>query len=314
MSGRAPKTLRDAVERFVPHLRDERRLSANTVEAYTRDLSQLEAFLIELGHSGDLVAIGRSELRLWLGKLSRTDGPRTLARKLASVRALFRFLCQAGFLEKNPGLLLKMPKAGRRLPLVVSAEAAEHVVLQPTTEGDDVEGLRDRAMLEILYGSGLRVSELCSLDLGDVRAAEGLLEVLGKGNKERIVPLGRAARAALELYLARREELRHPKRGSLDAQAVFVSVRGARLSPRRVQEMVQRVGLLAAGRADLHPHALRHSCATHMLEGGADLRAIQELLGHESVATTQRYTHVSLGHLTEVYDRAHPLGRARNAQ
>lgn len=302
--------LREAARRFALHLTGERRMSAHTAEAYGSDLRQLDAFLEEKGLPRSIDSIGRTELRLWLAEVSRRVGARTLARKLASVRALFRFLCRAGLATSNPGEALKMPRLPKHLPLVVNPEAARSVVEHPFEEsGDEVSALRDRAILEVLYGSGLRVSELCSLNLENLRLDEGLVDVLGKGKKERVVPLGEPARRALTSYLARRGELVRSSPRPGDERAVFLSPRGARLGVRRVQEMVRRVGVLAAGRADLHPHALRHSCATHMLEGGADLRAIQDLLGHESVATTQRYTHVSLGHLSEVYDRAHPLSR-----
>jgi integrase/recombinase XerC len=165
-------------------------------------------------------------------------------------------------------------------------------------------------MLETLYGSGLRVSELCGLDLDHLELPDSV-RVIGKGNKERIVPLGSHAAAALEAYLARRGELRHPKTGAIDPRAVFLSRLGLRIGVRRVQTLVHSYGALGAGRADLHPHALRHTCATHLLDGGADLRSIQKLLGHSSLSTTQRYAHVSIDHLMKVYDSAHPLARRR---
>jgi integrase/recombinase XerC len=177
--------------------------------------------------------------------------------------------------------------------------------------GTDVEKLRDRAFLELLYGSGLRVSELAALNLEAVNLRACEVRVLGKGSKERIVPISGKALEALEAYLARRSELRHGRSGFQDAQALLLTRRGLRLGVRRIQTLVQRYGALGAGRPDLHPHALRHSCATHLLEGGADLRVIQELLGHSSLSTTQRYTHVSLDQLLTVYDKAHPLARAK---
>jgi integrase/recombinase XerC len=165
--------------------------------------------------------------------------------------------------------------------------------------------------METLYGAGLRVSELCGLNLGDVDLSRdpGSVRVLGKGSKERVVPLGGEAAKAIRAWLARRDELGDPETGQRDPRALFLSKRGARLGVRRVQTLVQRYGALGAGRADLHPHALRHTCATHLLDGGADLRAIQKMLGHASLATTQRYTHVSIDHLVKVYDAAHPLAR-----
>ncbi len=176
---------------------------------------------------------------------------------------------------------------------------------------ESAEGLRDRALLEVLYGAGLRVSELCGLDLGSIDLTRGSVRVIGKGDKERIVPLGAAAVSAITTYLQERARLADPTTGDLDPRALFLSKRGKRLGVRRVQTLVHRYGALGAGRADLHPHALRHTCATHLLDGGADLRAIQKMMGHASLATTQRYTHVSIDHLVKVYDAAHPLARRR---
>jgi integrase/recombinase XerC len=177
--------------------------------------------------------------------------------------------------------------------------------------GTDAEKLRDRVLLELLYGSGLRVSELAALDLEAVNVSACEVRVLGKGRKERIVPMSGKTLEALAGYLPRRSELRHPRTGFCHPAALLVTRRGQRLGIRRIQTLVQRYGALGAGRPDLHPHALRHSCATHLLEGGADLRVIQELLGHSSLTTTQRYTHVSLDQLLGVYDKAHPLARAK---
>jgi integrase/recombinase XerC len=201
----------------------------------------------------------------------------------------------------------------RPLPTLLNVDAAAEVMVAPPP--DTVEGLRDRALLETLYGAGLRVSEACGLDVNDVELSIkglGSVRVLGKGNKERVVPIGAAAVAAIRAYLARRGELRHPKTGFLDPTAVLVSKRGARLRSSGAYDIVRRYGALGAGRADLHPHALRHTCATHLLDGGADLRSIQKLLGHASLSTTQRYTHVSVDHLMKVYDSAHPLARRRS--
>lgn len=312
------------IDRFAEHLLHERRSSRHTVAAYRRDLLQLATFLAERCQREPVpLDIDKLSLRAWLAQLSEDAAPPTLARKLASVRALLRFLERRGVVRKNVATLLKTPKVRRKMPLFVSAEAAARVMeapfrgaadgaSAPSREQASAEQLRDAALLELLYGSGLRVSELSGLDVTDVRLGEGTVRVLGKGNKQRIVPLGGPARKAVVAYLERRHELRHPRTGALDGKALLLSTRGARLGVRRVQELVQRYGVIGSGRSDLHPHALRHSCATHMLEGGADLRAIQDLLGHSSVATTQRYTHLSLQQLTQVYDRAHPLARRRD--
>lgn len=304
-------SLARATEAFLVHLRAERHLSENTALAYGGDLRSLDAFLAEHQLTQDVRQLGKIELRSWMAEQSRHTSARSLARRLGSVRSLYRFLLRRGDVHENPAQAMKMPRLGKRLPLVLSADAARAVVEAPREGGEGPIELRDAAILELLYGSGLRVSELCSLDLEHLRLGERLVSVLGKGKKQRLVPLGRACVDALGRWLAVREQLLSPKRPA--ERALFLSPRGSRWAARRVQEMVRRVGMQAAGRADLHPHALRHSCATHMLEGGADLRIIQEMLGHESVATTQRYTHVSLLHLGEVYDRAHPLARLKAA-
>jgi integrase/recombinase XerC len=195
----------------------------------------------------------------------------------------------------------------------LAAEQAAEVMSAPLAQkrGREIEHLRDALALELLYGSGLRVSELASLDLEQIALEAAEVRVLGKGRKERIVPLGSKALLALDAYLPRRAELGHPKTRALDPKALLLSRLGKRLGVRWLQALVKRYGALGTGRADLHPHALRHSCATHMLEGGADLRAIQEMLGHSSLSTTQRYTHVSLDQLLAVYDRAHPLANGQ---
>jgi integrase/recombinase XerC len=311
------KELAATIERFVEYLEHERRSSRHTVAAYRRDLSGLSEFLRErLEREPTLSDVTRLALRAWLGTVGETLAPASIARKLSSVRALYVFLGRTGDARENPAALLQSPKLTRGLPLVLRPEAAAEV-LDVTLEaplGSPVEKLRDRVLLEILYGSGVRVSELCALDLEavDLRGAE--VRVVGKGSKERIVPLSGKALEALGAYLPRRTELRDPKTDYVDPRALLLTRRGKRLGVRRVQALVQRYGALGAGRPDLHPHALRHSCATHLLEGGADLRVIQELLGHSSLSTTQRYTHVSMDQLLAVYDKAHPLARAKRSR
>jgi integrase/recombinase XerC len=300
------------VERFLGHLSGERRASPHTVAAYRRDLLQLRSFVNARSARGTrLDQLTKLTLRAWLGELSVERSPGTLARKMAAVRTFFGYLEREGLVRKNPAALLATPKIRRKLPTFLGVDAASEVMSAPSAavEREPVR-LRDTALLELLYGCGLRVSELCGLDLADVSLDEEQLRVLGKGRKERIVPLGSKAAVALTAYLGRRVELAHPKTSRIDPAALLLNQRGARLGVRRVQTLVQRYGALAAGRPDLHPHALRHTCATHMLEGGADLRAIQEMLGHASLSTTQRYTHLSLDQLLRVYDASHPLARA----
>ncbi len=297
------------VDRFVAHLVGERRAAAHTVAAYRRDLAQLVAFARE--RRPELRLAGEVDvllLRGWLGQLARTHAPASIARKIAAARALFRWLLRHGEVAESPASLLALPKVRRSLPTFLNVDAAAEVVETP--DEASAEGLRDRALLETLYGSGLRVSELCGLDLEHVELDGGTVRVLGKGDKERLVPLGSKAVEAIHRWLERRDELTSDRTGPGDVRALFLSARGRRLGVRRVQTLVHQYGALGAGRADLHPHALRHTCATHLLEGGADLRAIQTLLGHASLSTTQRYTHVSVDHLMKVYDEAHPLARS----
>jgi integrase/recombinase XerC len=300
-------SFRDGLSGFLEFLASERRASPHTVSAYRRDLTQLERFVAETrGETSDLSGIDVYLLRQWLGTLARVVAPPSVGRKIAATKAFFRFLRRRGMVAKDPAADLASPKVRKPLPTFLGVDAAREVVETPT--GDDPTSLRDRAVLELLYGSGLRVSELVQLDIVHANLDEGLVRVLGKGKKERIVPLGRPTVNALRAYLEVRSRL--PKPGTaLCPAALFVTRRGARLGVRQVQLLVHRYGALGAGRADLHPHALRHTCATHMLEGGADLRAIQEMLGHASLATTQRYTHVSLEQLMKVYDGAHPLAK-----
>lgn len=312
----AEDELARAQRRFREYLTGERRASPHTVSAYSRDLESLVSFVRARAKEGratvSLSALDKFMLRAWLGEVSKAVAPPTIARKISSVRAFCEFLLRTGELRQNPSATLASPKMRRKLPRFLAPEAAAEVMSAPLSQasGREVCHLRDALALELLYGSGLRVSELASLDLGQISSSEAELRVLGKGQKERIVPLGSKALGALEVYLARRAELAHPKTGALDAKALLLGQLGKRLSVRWLQSLVQRYGVLGAGRSDLHPHALRHSCATHMLEGGADLRAIQEMLGHSSLSTTQRYTHVSLDQLLAVYDRAHPLAQA----
>ncbi|MFO0611295.1 MAG: tyrosine recombinase XerC [Polyangiaceae bacterium] len=289
------------VAAFLSVLAHQRRASANTVAAYGRDLAQLVAFAGKNRPAPLTVAsIDIALLRGWLGQLARTHAPPSVARKISSVRAFLRHLRRTGRVTADPSRGLALPKSRRRLPKVVNVDAAAQIVT--AFDGDDPRSLRNRAILELLYGSGLRVGEVVGLDVRDVDLASGEARVVGKGSKERVVPLGGEAIEALRAWLADQ-----PKRGPGDP--LFASPRARRLTTRTVQTIVKKAGMLGAGRGDLHPHALRHTCATHMLDGGADLRAIQEMLGHASLQTTQRYTHVSMEQILRAYDKAHPLAK-----
>ncbi len=312
MDSKGPDDLGRAVAEFGDYLLLERRASPRTVEAYLRDLGQLAEFTRGVT-SGTATPkdVTKLVIRGWLGDLAKDRSAASVARKLAATRAFFRDLVRNGRLAESPTDLVGTPRVRRRMPAFLNAETAGQVMEAPSSPdlGTTPDRLRDVAMLELLYGCGLRVSELVALDICAVSFGDESVRVLGKGRKERVVPLGSKARDAVAVYLEHRAELSHPRTKAIDGQALFVGRLGRRVSVRWLQKLVHRYGALV-GRPDLHPHALRHSCATHMLEGGADLRAIQEMLGHTSLSTTQRYTHVSLEGLLAVYDSSHPLAHA----
>jgi len=291
---------------FLEWIGGERRLSARTVEAYRRDLESLRCFLEEKGWPLDARELDVTALRAYLGSLFGESASSTMARRVSALRSFYRFLVQRGVTKANPAAALSLPKQQKELPRFLTVEDALRVMEAP---GDDPVARRDRALLELLYGTGVRVSEAAGLTLARVDLTAREARVVGKGNKERIVPLGTEAIASIERYLSVRGALRSKKKGQ-HASAFFLGRYGTPLSVRQIQNLVKRYGALGAARGDLHPHAMRHSCATHLLDAGADLRSIQELLGHASLSTTQRYTHVSIDRLMEVYDRAHPLAKA----
>jgi len=303
--------LEDSIAAFAVYLRVERGASAHTLAAYGGDLASFVEFARERQSPAleDVRHVDVPLLRGWLGLVARKNAPASVARKVASTRSWMRWLRRRGHIATSPADELGSPKVRRGLPTLLSVDGACEVVEAPASES--ARGVRDRAMLELLYGSGLRVSELCGLDVDALDLPGASARVRGKGNKERVVPLGTKCIAALYDWLKARPGVVHPKTGRQDPSALFLAVRGSRIGPRAVRSLVHQYGALGAGRADLHPHALRHTCATHLLDGGADLRVIQEILGHASLTTTQRYTHVSMEHLMRVYDAAHPLARAK---
>lgn len=295
------------LERFTTHLSVERNVSLHTLNAYCRDLLDFQTFLRDelkwKEHDVSLLQrIDQIVLRRYLALLHRRCKRSTIGRKLAALRSFFRYLVREGVLEVNPGELVGTPRAEKYLPKTLSVDEA--FALMERDCGDDLHALRDRAIVETLYSCGLRIGELTGLDIRGLDLAAGLVRVVGKGRKERIVPVGRKAREALERYL----EARGP--AAADAP-LFINHRGGRLTARSIQRQL-KVRLLQAGiLKEATPHALRHSFATHLLAGGADLRAIQELLGHASLSTTQKYTQVSIEHLASVYDQAHPRSRKK---
>jgi integrase/recombinase XerC len=298
------------IGRFLEQLAGIRRAARRTVETYGRDLWALHRFARDRELPLDARALDLIALRRFLASFAGNNSAATIARKVAALRAFYRDLQRRGEVKDNPAQSLRLPKVRKPLPRPLSVQDMSDVVeVADRGRGDDVLRVRDRALLELLYGAGVRVSELVGLDLLHVDIEQRSARVLGKGSKERIVPFGEPCSGALERYLRVRSQLRNPRSGEQDAAAMFLSRLGRRLTVRQVQHLVRRYGLLGAARPGLHPHALRHSCATHLLDAGADLRGIQELLGHSSLSTTQRYTHVSVDRLLEIYDRAHPLAR-----
>jgi integrase/recombinase XerC len=304
-------TLARAIDEFEGYIADARRFSERTVRAYRSDLDRFATFWErDFGEgSAEKTPISKVDtlaVRSYLASLHRSHlASRSLARHLSTLRSFFRWACREGHVEKNPARTLPSPKLPRTLPRAMTQPDTERL-LEVDEEGSFPE--RDRALFELLYATGLRVSEAAGLDLEDVDFSARLLRVVGKGNKERIAPFGEAAGDALSAYLPAR---RARRRGAEDASAddgepLFVNARGGRLTTRSMARLLKR-RLRAAGLpVEISPHALRHSFATHLLEAGADLRAIQELLGHASLSTTQKYTHLDAARLRDVYRKAHP--------
>ncbi|MFT3707940.1 MAG: tyrosine recombinase XerC [Archangium sp.] len=290
------------VDAFLRHLEVSRALSKHTLRAYAQDLKALEAYLAPQNVA--LEKVNHLHLRGFLGVESVKLAAASRARRLAGIKSFYGFLTRRKIIEVNPARRVKTPKLPQRLPRAVPVD--ETFALMEAPDAEKVLGLRDIAMLEVLYGGGLRVSELCGLDLTSLDARSKTVRVLGKGNKERICPLHDGAMEALRVWLERRNELLVKPAKNQAPEALFLNYRGGRLTTRSVErhleKYVQQLGL----QRKVSPHALRHSFATHLLAGGADIRSIQELLGHASLSTTQRYTAVSFEQLQSVYDKAHP--------
>jgi len=285
----------DLVPAFLRYLAAERGASAHTLRSYAADLAELRAFLRGARVPG-LAAADARVLRGYLAWLhGRGLAKSSIARKLASVRSCYRFLARRELVAANPARQLASPRLPRRLPSVLPKDESKDLLDAPSE--DTLAGRRDRALLELLYASGVRVAECCGLDLEDLDRRHGTVRVMGKGSKERVVPVGEIALEALDAYLDRRGGGNGP---------LFRNARGTRLSTRSVHSIVRRRARAAGLARRVTPHTLRHTFATHLLGEGADLRFIQELLGHSRLSTTQRYTHVSAEHLMRVYDAAHP--------
>lgn len=288
---------------FLQYLKHEKNVSPHTERSYLSDLDQFFDYLGET----DLVAVDHKALRQFIAHLLKLKLKKSsIARKLAALRAFFKYLNRQGILSHNPARLIATPRQEKRLPSVLTADDAQRLMDAPAAPAS-MHGpteLRDRAVLETLYSTGIRASELTGMNHDDINRYDRLIRIRGKGRKERIVPLGAIALAAIDAYVARQQ--RNP-----NSNAVFVGPGGKRLTARTVQRILETYRKVLGLQQKASPHTLRHSFATHMLESGADLRAIQELLGHASLSTTQRYTHVNLDALMEVYDKAHPKARKK---
>ncbi len=300
--------LERAVDAYLRHITIERGLSAHTVAAYRRDLSGYVDWLTERGvvDSAEVTAALVGEFAADRASAEPAPAASSLARLQSSVRGLHRFLAREGIETEDPTGRLRPPKAARRLPKALSIDQVERLLDAASSGSDDLVGLRDRALLELLYATGARVSEVVQLDVDDLAHGD-VVRVRGKGSKERIIPVGSYARVALDAYLTRsRPELSRRGRAS---PRLFLGARGAPLSRQSAWLVIQHAAERAELTARVSPHTLRHSFATHLLQGGADVRVVQELLGHASVATTQIYTHVSVDALRDVYTTSHPRAR-----
>lgn len=303
MSRDQPPSPATWVQRFLLHLQHERRLSPLTVQSYNRDLQALLSWL-DTNRIVDWRQLNQHHVRSYLAERHRKGrSPKSLHRELSSLRTLYRYLMREQAADANPALGVRAPKVRRKLPTTLDADQLGQIL---DFQDDSPVGLRDRAIMELFYSSGLRLAELIGLNLGDIDLREGLVEATGKGAKTRRLPVGRQARDALQQWLKVRGAL-----AATEEPALFVGVRGRRISRSTVQKQLARRALEQGAPRRIHPHLLRHSFASHLLESSGDLRAVQELLGHANISTTQIYTHLDFQHLAEVYDKAHPRARKK---
>jgi len=324
---------------FARYLSVEKNASRHTIESYLRDITQMEDFFKEKvfcldGGEVDTGKIDENAIRQFLGYIYKDHKKVSVARKLASIKAFFKFLVKKGFLQKNPAELISYPRIEKYLPTVLTVDEAKGLVEAGQTIAekrgkwergkrrnqlthspirrlpDSLVILRDRAILEVLYSSGIRVGELAGLNMDDIDLNLGIIKVLGKGNKERLAILGEKAKEALKAYLVKKSEVRSQKSEEGD-EPVFLGARGERIYPRAVQRLVKKNALKGNIAKKPTPHSLRHTFATHLMDAGVDLRTIQEMLGHASLSTTQKYTKVSVQRLMEIYDKAHPRAKKK---
>lgn len=295
---------------FEEYLRVEKNRSPHTVKAYIGDMHQFSSLLAGQGKGVKIENIDHLKIRGYIGSLYKKEKKSSIGRKVASIRSFFDFLVKKGYLENNPARMVSIPKREKTLPSFISVDEAFDLMDIP--KGLSLGKVRDRAILEILYSCGLRVGELVGLCIDDINIKDGVLKVLGKGNKERIVPIGKKAIEVLEEYIQARS--RHNQKNdnqppAAGHQPLFLNFRGGRLTQRSVERLVKQYTSKITGGKKITPHSLRHTFATHLLDNGADLRGIQEMLGHASLSTTQKYTHLSMDKLMAVYDKAHPKAK-----
>jgi integrase/recombinase XerC len=295
--------LSGGVIRFLQSLRNERRLSPHTESAYARDLEALRAYCSANGIES-WGQVDAQHVRMFAAQCHRRGlAPRSIQRRLSAVRSLFRHLIRDDEMRHNPAADVQAPKARKRLPTTLDADTMARLL---AFRSDDRLGVRDKAIMELFYSSGLRLAELLGLDLQDLDLRDRTVRVLGKGNKSRIVPVGKEAAEALSRWLRERTSI-----ADIGELAVFVGVNGGRLGPRIVQRRIARWARLQGLPEHVHPHMFRHSFASHLLESSGDLRAVQELLGHANISTTQVYTHLDFQHLARIYDATHPRARRK---
>jgi len=299
------------INQFKKYLQAEKNVSENTLRNYSIDIAQFQKFLRDTNLCSDegkkdidIKKIDNIVIRAFLGGLHRGGNCNSsMARKLSTLRTFLKYLCREGYLNKNPARLVATPKQKKRIPSFLPIDEAFRLMDIPDSK--TLSGLRDKAILETLYGAGIRISELVSLNVTNVDLERGYIRVFGKGRKERIVPLGKKACDAIKEYLYKSQESGVRSQES-NKEALFLNLRGGRLTSRSGWNIVDKYARKGAIARHISPHSLRHTFATHLLEGGADLRVIQELLGHSSLSTTQKYTHVNLDQLMKVYDKSHP--------
>ncbi|OGQ48578.1 MAG: tyrosine recombinase XerC [Deltaproteobacteria bacterium RIFCSPLOWO2_02_FULL_47_10] len=299
--------MEELLKQYENYLTHEVDASIHTTKNYMADLRQFSEYLrkhypqIASNGKGALAKIDHNVVRNYLSTLFGKNNPASIARKLASLRSFLKYWIRQGAISTNPAKDVATPKVPKRLPKFLTVDEVAALLKEPSD--NDLLSMRDKAMMEVMYSSGLRVSELVGLNIKDVSLGEGVVKVAGKGKKERVVPIGSKAQTALANYLVRREE--SLEKGSSET-AIFLNRQGTRITPRSVERMVQKYLKATGIQKEVTPHVLRHSFATHMLNSGADLRGIQELLGHSSLSTTQKYTHVSVDKLMDVYEKSHP--------